>query len=86
METVFNKYKNMLVVHKNYKGHVCGYNDSHIILAVETDDTKNFWRKLQNPFIMEEYKDVKYRYIFEDERELIKQSTNALYKKNVNKD
>jgi hypothetical protein len=67
----------MLVVHKKYKGHVCGYTDSHIILAVETEDTKNFWRKLENPYIMEEYKDVKYRYIFEDERELIKQLGNV---------
>jgi hypothetical protein len=73
MEKVFNQYKNMLVVHKKYQGHVCGYNDSHIILAVETEDNKNFWRKLQNPRIMDEYKDVKYRYIFEDESELIKQ-------------
>ena len=75
METVFNKYKNMLVVHDKYKGHVCGYNDSHIILAVETD-SKDFFRKLQNPFIMEEYRDIKYRYAFEDERELIKQFKN----------
>lgn len=81
METVFNKYKNKLVVHPRYQGYVCGYTDSHIILAVETDDTKNFWRKLQNPIIMEEYKDAKYRYIFEDERELIKQSKNESNKK-----
>ena len=73
MEKVFNQYKNMLVVHKGYQGRVCGYNDSHIILAVETD-SKDFFRKLQSPHIMEEYKDVKYRYVFEDERELIKQS------------
>lgn len=77
MEHLFNEYKNMLVVHKKYKGYVCGYTDCHIILAVETDDTKNFWRKLQNPYIMDEYKDSKYRYIFEDERELIKQFGNV---------
>lgn len=82
METVFNKYKNMLVVHPKYQGYVCGYTDAHIILAVETKDDKNFWRKLQNPFIMEEYKDVKYRYAFEDERELIKQSNNERNKGN----
>lgn len=81
METVFKKYKNKLVVHPRYQGYVCGYTDSHIILAVETDDTKNFWRKLQNPIIMEEYKDAKYRYIFEDERELLKQSKNESNKK-----
>jgi hypothetical protein len=65
----------MLVIHNKYQGHVCGYNDSHIILAVETD-SKDFFRKLQNPFIMDEYKDIKYRYVFEDERELIKQFKN----------
>jgi hypothetical protein len=76
MKQVFEKYKNMQVVHDKYKGVVCGYNNSHIILAVETKDDKNFWRKLENPWIMDEYKDVKYRYIFEDERELIKQFKN----------
>lgn len=80
MEKVFNKYKNMLVVHKSYKGHVCGYTEDHIILAVETDDNKNFWRKLQNPYIMDEYKDSKYRYVFEDERELIKQARSVRQK------
>lgn len=82
METVFNKYKNMLVVHPKYQGYVCGYNESHIILAVETT-SKDFFRKLENPNIMEEYKDVKYRYVLEDERELIKQFGNG--KKNVTK-
>ena len=84
MEKVFNKYKNMLIVHPKYKGYVCGYNHSHVILAVETKDDKNFFRKIENPYIMEEYKDTKYRYILEDEKELIKQSTND--KKNVIKD
>ena len=81
METVFNKYKNMLVVHSKYQGYVCGYTDSHIILAVETR-SDNFFRKLQNPIIMDEYKDAKYRYAFEDERELIKQSKNERNKRN----
>lgn len=76
MKQVFEKYKNMQVAHDKYKGVVCGYNNSHIILAIETKDDKNFWRKLENPWIMDEYKDVKYRYIFEDERELVKQSKN----------
>jgi hypothetical protein len=76
MEKIFNQYKNMLVVHPTYQGVVCGYNDTHIILAVEST-SKDFSRKLQNPYIMEEYKDTKYRYVFEDERELIKQSNNG---------
>jgi hypothetical protein len=66
----------MLVDHPNYKGVVCGYNESHIILAVETT-SKDFFRKIQAPYIMEEYKDTKYRYVLEDERELIKQSNNG---------
>lgn len=82
MKQIFEKFKNMQIVHDKYKGKVCGYNDSHIILAVETKDDKNFWRKLQSPTIMEEYKDVKYRYIFEDERELIKQFGNERNKRN----
>lgn len=73
MEIVFNQYKNMLIVHPKYQGYVCGYNDSHIVLAIEST-SKDFFRKMDNPFIMDKYKDAKYRYAFEDERELIKQS------------
>ena len=76
MEKVFNIFKNMLVTYPTYKGYVCGYNDSHFIIAVETKDDKNFCRKIDNPFILEEYKDNKYRYIFENESELIKQRNN----------
>jgi hypothetical protein len=65
----------MLVVHPKYKGYVCGYNDSHIVLAIEST-SKDFFRKMDNPFIIDEYKDPKYRYAFEDERELINQSKN----------
>jgi len=75
MKQVFEKFKKTLVVHPKYKGYVCGYNDSHIIIAVEST-SKDFFRKMDNPIIMEEYKDIKYRYAFEDERELIKQSTD----------
>jgi len=85
MERLFNQYKNMLVVHPTYQGHVCGYNDSHFIIAVETKDDKNFFRKIENPYIMEEYKDTKYRYIFEDESQLIKQFNNGKPKKTLHK-
>ncbi len=73
MEKVFNQYKNKLIVHPKYKGYVCGYNDSHIILAIETT-SKDFFRKIQITHILEEYKDAKYRYSLEDEREIIQQS------------
>ena len=84
MEKVFNQFKGMLIVHPKYKGYVCGYNDSHIILAIETTN-KDFFRKMQNPYIMEEYKDAKYRYAFEDERELIKQFQDGEHKKTSSK-
>lgn len=84
MEKVFNQFKGMLIVHPKYKGYVCGYNDSHVILAIEST-SKDFFRKMQNPYIMEEYKDAKYRYAFEDERELIKQFQDGEHKKTSSK-
>jgi hypothetical protein len=75
----------MLVVYPKYQGYVCGYNDAHFILAVETKDDKNFFRKMENPFILEEYKDTKYRYIFEDEPKLLKQMKDDQNKKTISK-
>jgi hypothetical protein len=63
---------------------VCGYTNNHFILAVETKDDKNFFRKLENPFILDEYKDSKYRYIFENESEIEKQIKNAAKNKTPN--
>lgn len=83
MEKLFEQFKNMLVVYPKYQGHVCGYNDNHFIVAVETRDDKNFFRKIENPVIMEQYKDTKYRYIFVDESQLLKQLKNGKYKKAV---
>jgi hypothetical protein len=77
MEKLFNQFKNMLIVHKNYQGYVCGYNDEHFILAVETKDDKNFFRRLKSVYIMDEYKDTKYRYVYEDEAAILKQIRNA---------
>lgn len=73
MENLFNLFKGFIITHPGYSGVVCGYNHDHFILAVETDDNKNFFRKLENPYIMEEYKDTKYRYVFENESEILKQ-------------
>lgn len=83
MEKLFEQFKNMLVVYPKYQGHVCGYNDNHFIVAVETRDDKNFFRKIENPVIMEQYKDTKYRYIFVDESQLLKQLKNGKYKEAV---
>lgn len=85
MEKLFNQFKNMLVVYPNYQGYVCGYNDAHFIIAVETKDDKNFFRKVESPYIMDEYKDTKYRYIFADESYLLKQMQNGKHKKVISK-
>jgi len=73
MENLFNLFKGFIITHPTYSGVVCGYNHDHFILAVETKDDKNFFRKMENPHIMEEYKDTKYRYVFENESEILKQ-------------
>jgi hypothetical protein len=85
MERLFEQFKNMLVVYPKYQGYVCGYNDAHFIVAVETRDDKNFFRKMENPTIMDQYKDTKYRYIFADESQLLKQANDALHKKAITK-
>jgi len=80
MERLFNQYKNTVVTHPNYSGVVCGYDDSRLILAVETHNDKGiFFRRLRkddNAFILDEYKDHKYRYVYEDEGEILKQIRN----------
>lgn len=77
MEILFNLFKGQQIKHPNYSGVVCGYDDSRFILAVETHDDKGiFFRRLRkddNVFIMDEYKDVKYRYVYENESEILKQ-------------
>ena len=83
MERLFQQFKNMLVIYPKYQGYVCGYNDAHFIVAVETNDVKNFFRKIENPYIMDEYKDTKYRYVFADESDLLKQIKNASGKKAI---
>lgn len=85
MEKLFQQFKNMLVVYPKYQGYVCGYNDAHFIVAVETRDDKNFFRKMENPTILEEYKDTKYRYVFADESDLLKQLKNGKLQEAINK-
>jgi len=74
MEILFDLFKGVVIKHDSYEGIVCGYNETHFILAVETKDQLKFFRALKKDFfIAEEYKDAKYRYIFEDESTIIKQ-------------
>lgn len=67
MEELFELYKGFLVRHPKYSGIVCGYTEAHFILAVKTKDTDYFRTLKQDFFIMDKYKNQRYRYIFEDE-------------------
>jgi hypothetical protein len=74
MEEKYEQFKGTLVVHKSYQGIVCGYTDTHFILAVDTKETGKFFRAVKKDiFIEDEFKDQKYRYILEDERTIEKQ-------------
>jgi len=76
MEKLFNQFKHILIVHSKYQGYVCGYNDAHFILAVETTN-KDFFRMMKKEFfVLDEYKDAKYRYVYEDENAILKQINN----------
>lgn len=75
MEKVFNQFKGMEIVHPNYSGILCGYNDEHFILAVKASSSAFSFRKLpKESIIMDEYISNKYKYIYENESELIRQS------------
>jgi hypothetical protein len=74
MEEIYEELKGTMIVHDKYQGIVCGYNETHFILAVETKETGKFFRVLKRDFFVEDaFKDPKYRYIFEDERVIVKQ-------------
>ena len=81
MHKLFELFKNKLIIHSKYQGYVCGYNDAHFILAVETTN-KDFFRVLKKEFfILDEYKDAKYRYVYEDENAILKQIGDVYSKK-----
>jgi len=81
MEKVFNQFKGMEIVHDDYKGILCGYNDEHFILAIKASSHAYSFRKLpKESVIMDEYISSKYKYVYENETELIKQSK---YEENV---
>ena len=75
MVRIFEEFKEKVITHKNYSGIVCGYNDEHFILAIKASSPAYSFRKLpKGSFIMDEYKDIKFKYVYENESELIKQS------------
>ena len=77
MKELFELFKDVLIKYKNYQGFVCGYNDYHFVLAVETEDPKFFDKISEDTYIAPEYTHIKYRYIYEDESGILKQTGNA---------
>ena len=82
MERVFKEYDGLIITHKKYKGVLCGYNEEHFIIAVEGNPDISF-RKLPKSSVIpnEEYKTSKYRYIYENESEIIKQANESNFKR-----
>ena len=73
MEKIFDCFKGMLIKHDNYEGVLCGYNDEHFIIAVEKHPDISFRKLPKSSVLIKEYTSTKYRYIYENECELIKQ-------------
>ena len=64
MKAVFDKYAGL----NTPIGQVCGYTQTHIILAVKTNNVKEGFRKVdKNTVIAEEFTDKAYRYVYCDE-------------------
>ena len=76
MEQFYNKHKNVKVDRGTYSGVVCGYKSNMVILAVEDySKVKDWtWRRLdKDTYIDPQYKDTKFRYIYEDADYILKQ-------------
>ena len=74
MEELFELFKHTIITRPFYTGVVCGYKEDAFILAVESKDTKEFFRvTTKDTVILEEYQDHKYRYVYADESEIWKQ-------------
>lgn len=72
MKRIFEEYNNLEIVVNKCKFNVCGYTDEHLILATSESNTNTFRRLSKSNFVLEEYKDSKYKYMYFDESQLIK--------------
>jgi len=71
MKELFRKYKNRVVRRADHSGRVAGYNDHHILLAVETSNHDFFRITERGTFITPRYRDTKFRYEYCDESTLL---------------
>ena len=94
MEELFQLFKGTVITYPSYSGVVCGYDDSNFILAIEVKSMnvldaqkKGLFRVFKNkPFILEEYKSPRYKYMLEDERTIEKQLKKQLDNGNSTKE
>lgn len=78
MERIFNQYKGLEITHSDYKGILCGYNDEHFILAIKASSSAYGFRKLpKESVIIDDYISSKYKYVYENESEIIKQHNES---------
>lgn len=73
MERLYKKYKGRTIIHVNYTAACCGYTDSNLILATTDKPSCSFRKTDKSMFIEESFRDVKFKYVFEDEQEFLKQ-------------
>lgn len=73
MKETYERFKGLEIAHPTYRGTLCGYTDSNLILATVDKPNCSFRKTDKHMTIYEEFKDVKYRYCFENEAEFIKQ-------------
>lgn len=77
MKELYELLKNSIIKHPRYEGVVCGYNEEHFLLAVETDSLDFFYLIDDKTYVDPIYTDSKYRYVYEDESEILKQTGNT---------
>jgi len=76
MKELFEQFQGIVIKHPKYQGVVCGYNDEHFILAIESHKPTGF-AKLDFTYIAPEYDNPQYKYVYEDETEILKQIGNS---------
>ena len=77
MDRVYKSLRGNVIRYKGYEGVVCGYSDGRYLAATETKPMCSF-RKIDKGTVIEEaYKDVKYRYFYVNESDMIKQQLKS---------
>lgn len=73
MKELYNQFRFTIIKHPKYEGVICGYNEEHFLLAIETDNPNFFKSLTDSTFVEPEYTDSKFRYAYEDEECILRQ-------------